>query len=108
MRSGGASGRSRLGLKRSVGRSFWAAVILVSIALVPGAASAGPATPHMDRVEAAMRELAPDLEGVAYERTHRNRLVGFNGGARSWILQTPDCWGQRACGRPVGIRRFLR
>ena len=26
----------------------------------------------------------------------------------SWILRTPDCWGQRACQYPVGIGRFLR
>jgi len=62
----------------------------------------------MDRVEAAMRKVAPNLEGAVYTRTENNRFVGFNGRARSWLLQTPDCWGQRACRNAVGIRRFLR
>ena len=84
------------------------AAALLGIALLTGAATAGAATPHMDRVEAAMRKVAPDLEGVVYRRTENNRFVGYNGRARSWLLQTPDCWGQRACGNPAGIRRFLR
>jgi phosphatidylserine/phosphatidylglycerophosphate/cardiolipin synthase-like enzyme len=89
------------------GRLRATAAVLVGVALVLGAGPAGAATPHMDRVEAALREVAPNLEGIAYERTHNNKLVGYNGRADSWILQTPDCWGQRTCRRPVGIPRFL-
>jgi phosphatidylserine/phosphatidylglycerophosphate/cardiolipin synthase-like enzyme len=85
-----------------------AVAVLVGVALVPGAAPADVSTPHMDRVEAAMRKVAPELEGIAYQRTRHNKLVGYNGRRDSWLLQTPDCWGQRACGNPVGIRRFLR
>lgn len=55
-----------------------------------------------------MRKVAPQLEGIAYQRTRHNKIVGYNGRRDSWLLQTPDCWGQRACGNPVGIRRFLR
>ncbi|MBD0282924.1 MAG: hypothetical protein ICV69_12140 [Thermoleophilaceae bacterium] len=84
------------------------AAVLAALALILGAGPAGAATPHMDRVEAAMREVAPNLEGVVYARTENNRFVGYNGRARSWLLQTPDCWGQRACRNAVGIRRFLR
>jgi hypothetical protein len=83
-------------------------VLLTAGASALAASPAGAATPHMDRVEAAMRKLAPKLEGIAYQRTRHNRLVGYNGRPDSWLLQTPDCWGQRACGNPVGIRRFLR
>jgi phosphatidylserine/phosphatidylglycerophosphate/cardiolipin synthase-like enzyme len=88
------------------GRRRAAVAVMVGFALVPGAAAA--ATPHMDRVEAAMRKVAPELEGIAYQRTRHNKLVGYNGRRDSWLLQTPDCWGQRACRNPVGIRRFLR
>jgi phosphatidylserine/phosphatidylglycerophosphate/cardiolipin synthase-like enzyme len=84
------------------------AAALVAIVVVVGAARAGAATPHMDRVEAAMRKVAPNLEGIAYQRTRHNKLVGYNGRADAWLLQTPECWGQRACGNPRGIRRFLR
>jgi hypothetical protein len=62
----------------------------------------------MDRVEAAMRKGAPDFESLAYQPTRYNKLVGFSARSDSWLLQTPDCWGQPACRNPVGIRRFLR
>ena len=55
-----------------------------------------------------MRRVAPDLAGSAYQRTSGNAFVGADGRLDSWILQTPDCWGQRACTRPEGIPRFLR
>ena len=89
-------------------RRLGVAALVVVLSLVLGAAPAAAATPHMDRVEAAMRKLAPDLEGLAYQRTRHNRFVGYNGRGRSWLLQTPDCWGQPACRNPMGIRRFLR
>jgi hypothetical protein len=63
---------------------------LACVALLLGADLAGAATPHMDRAEAALRKVAPDLEGVVYRRTENNRFVGYNGRARSWLLQTPD------------------
>ena len=90
------------------GRLAGLAVILTVATAALAAGTAGAATPHMDRVEAAMRKVAPGLEGVAYKRTRHNRFVGYNGRPASWLLQTPDCWGQPACGNPVGIRRFLR
>ena len=91
-----------------VRRRLLALALAAGLALLLTVGSAGAATPHMDQVEAVMRKVAPDLEGVVYRRTENNRFVGYNGRARSWLLQTPDCWGQRACGNPVGIRRFLR
>ena len=75
------------------GRSILGSAVIASVALLLAAVSAGAATPHMDRVEADLRKAAPDLEGVVYRRTEDNRFVGYDGRARSWLLQTPDCWG---------------
>ncbi len=54
------------------------------------------------------RRAEPGGAGIAYHRTSGNAFVGADGRLDSWILQTPDCWGQRACTRPEGIPRFER
>ena len=82
------------------GRLARLVVIVTAATAALTAGPAGAATPHMDRVEAAMRKVAPGLEGIAYKRTHGNRLVGYNGRPASWLLQTPDCWGQARAGTP--------
>ena len=92
----------------AITRSLGTAALPVVLTLLLGVNPAPAATQHMDRVEAAMRKIAPNLEGIAYQRTHDNRFVGYNGRPDSWLLQTPDCWGQPACRNPIGIRRFLR
>jgi hypothetical protein len=56
------------------GRLARLVVIVTAATAALTAGPAGAATPHMDRVEAAMRKVAPGLEGIAYKRTHGNRL----------------------------------
>jgi hypothetical protein len=60
-------GRLALRLEKAFTRGIKAVAVLVAIAPAPGAAPAGAATPRMDQVEAAMRRVAPNLEGIAYQ-----------------------------------------
>jgi phosphatidylserine/phosphatidylglycerophosphate/cardiolipin synthase-like enzyme len=72
-----------------------AAALGVLPAAGPAAAAPGPArpaasaTPHLDAVEAVLREVSPGLEGPVWQRTAGNRFDG--------VLQTPGCWGDAAC-----------
>lgn len=51
-----------------------------------------------------MRNVPPSSSGVGYQRTRYNGLSATAVGAISWLLQTPDCWGQRACAGAVPVR----
>lgn len=83
------------------------ASVLAGIAALAAAGPASAATPYTDKVLAAMQAVAPGLEGKAYELTQGNSLVGADGSADGWLLQTPDCWGQAACAQAPGQQRLV-
>ncbi len=59
-------------------------------------------TPHLDTVEAALRDVSPGLERSVWERTAGNRMGGSD-----WVLQTPGCWGDNTCADRAGTDRVL-
>jgi phosphatidylserine/phosphatidylglycerophosphate/cardiolipin synthase-like enzyme len=86
-----------------------AATLIVALGLAAGGPSPARAdTPYMDAVLGAMRRVSPRLEGTVYMRTPRNQVIGYDGSATSWLLQTPDCWGLSACpANPPSFTRYL-
>ncbi|MFE6054226.1 phospholipase [Kitasatospora sp. NPDC056446] len=70
------------------------------------AAQAG-ATPYLDAVERALRQVSPGLEGAVWQRTAGNRLDAPADDPGGWLLQTPGCWGDPACTERTGTRRLL-
>ncbi|MFG3280523.1 phospholipase D-like domain-containing protein [Streptomyces sp. NPDC048111] len=75
----------------------------------PALADAGPApaTPHLDAVEGALRQVSPGLEGRVWERTRGNTLDASVPGGDDWLLQTPGCWSDDTCADRPGTRRLL-
>ncbi|RDI49306.1 phospholipase D-like domain-containing protein [Nocardia mexicana] len=67
----------------------------------------GPAAPHLDAVEAKLREVSPGLEGETWQRTHGNELSRASGDPAGWLLQNPGCWGDPKCVRRPGTERLL-
>ncbi|MFF0416189.1 phospholipase [Kitasatospora sp. NPDC004745] len=91
-----------------------AATTLLSLATPPPAhadAANGPAapgaTPHLDAVEQALREVAPGLEGTVWQRTEGNSLDATADDPAGWLLQTPGCWGDSTCTDRPGTRALL-
>ncbi|GAA2435641.1 phospholipase D-like domain-containing protein [Streptomyces mauvecolor] len=86
------------------------AVPAMAAALLPAApatADTGPAAPHLDTVEQALRQVSPGLEGRVWERTGGNTLDASAAGGGDWLLQTPGCWGDATCADRPGTRRLL-
>jgi hypothetical protein len=91
--------------------AFAAAVSLPVAPAIPAIAhEAAPpalsATPYLDQIEQAVRQVSPGLEHQVWERSHGNRL---DDSAGDWLLQTPQCWGNDPCplaDRP-GTKRLL-
>ncbi|MFD9635379.1 phospholipase D-like domain-containing protein [Streptomyces violascens] len=86
------------------------AVPAMAAALLPAApatADTGPAAPHLDAVEQALRQVSPGLEGRVWERTGGNTLDASTAGGGDWLLQTPGCWGDATCADRPGTRRLL-
>ncbi|MCX5206239.1 phospholipase D-like domain-containing protein [Streptomyces sp. NBC_00237] len=97
---------------RLTGRLAACSLILSALPAAPAlAASAAPAgasaTPHLDAVEQALREVSPGLEGGVWERTSGNRLDSSALDASDWLLQTPGCWGDDKCTDRPGTERLL-
>ncbi|MFF4222573.1 phospholipase D-like domain-containing protein [Streptomyces sp. L500] len=86
-----------------------AAVSAVALAALPAAPAfaASSATPHLDAVEKALREVSPGLEGDVWERTEGNRLDASADDPAGWLLQTPGCWGDDKCADRPGTKRLL-
>ena len=61
-------------------------------------------TPHLDAVEAQLRQLAPGSEGSVWERTQGNTLTGYVDGGSHWLLQSPNCWGSADCSGATGAQ----
>jgi hypothetical protein len=79
--------------------AFTAAVSLSVAPAIPAAThEAAPAalsaTPYLDQIEQAVRQVSPGLEHQVWERSHGNRL---DDSAGDWLLQTPQCWGDDPC-----------
>ncbi|MFJ6798004.1 phospholipase [Streptomyces sp. NPDC091268] len=84
-----------------------AALLALLLPAVPAAAADAPATPHLDAVERALREVSPGLEGQVWERTAGNTLDSSTPGGDDWLLQTPGCWGDDTCAARPGSERLL-
>ncbi|KJK57826.1 phospholipase D-like domain-containing protein [Saccharothrix sp. ST-888] len=67
----------------------------------------GSATPHLDSVEEALRQVSPGLEGSVWQRTSGNALDAPAGDPGGWLLQTPGCWGDANCTDRPGTRALL-
>lgn len=77
--------------------STWLATTLL-------ASQAMAATPHIDAVENALRDLTPGSEGKVWQRTSGNDIAGYGPYKSNWLLQTPDCWGDAQCQQASGVQ----
>ncbi|MEU8926279.1 phospholipase [Kitasatospora sp. NPDC048545] len=73
----------------------------------PAPAAQTGATPHLDAVEQALRQVSPGLEGAVWQRTAGNRLDAPADDPGGWLLQTPGCWGDPSCTERTGTRQLL-
>ncbi len=92
--------------RRLAGCAAVSAVVLAALPAAPAAASPS-ATPHLDAVEKALREVSPGLEGDVWQRTEGNRLDATAADPSGWLLQTPGCWGDPACADRGATQRLL-
>lgn len=77
-------------------------VLCAACGLSPSLASATPATPYLDFVAATLRASSPGTEGKIWWVSRDSVLPP------SWLLQTPNCWGQLQCSQPPpGGAKFL-
>ncbi len=73
---------------------------ILSLALfsaITGISDLHAATPHLDAVESALRKVSPATEGYVWERTEGNQVAEQALAGDSWLLQTPNCWGDGNC-----------
>ncbi|MEM7155117.1 MAG: phospholipase [Myxococcota bacterium] len=77
--------------------------VLATAASVLVSLPAEAATPHIDRVEDALRDLAPGSEGTVWGRSVGNDISGYGVEGDEWLLQSPDCWGDAGCD-PLGAQ----
>ncbi|MCH0566257.1 MULTISPECIES: phospholipase D-like domain-containing protein [unclassified Streptomyces] len=86
-----------------------AAVLTAALATLgaPPAHAADTSTPHLDRVEDALRRVSPGLEGRVWGRSAGNALAAESGDPAGWLLQTPGCWGDASCAQRAGSRKLL-
>ena len=68
-----------------------------SLAGFSAVATAQSNTPHLDAVEQTLLQLAPGSEGSVWERTTGNTISEYGANDSSWLLQTPNCWGDASC-----------
>ncbi|GAB0103923.1 hypothetical protein JMUB6875_28970 [Nocardia sp. JMUB6875] len=68
---------------------------------------AGVSAPHLDAIEAKLREVSPGLRGSVWQRTAGNQLAGAPNDASGWLLQNPGCWGDAKCAARPGTERLL-
>ncbi|MFJ4184033.1 phospholipase [Kitasatospora sp. NPDC089509] len=73
----------------------------------PASAAQADATPYLDAVEQALRQVSPGTEGTVWQRTAGNRLDAPAGDPGGWLLQTPGCWGDASCTERAGTKRLL-
>ncbi|MFF7725106.1 phospholipase D-like domain-containing protein [Streptomyces sp. NPDC008001] len=96
-------------MSRVAGSAAVSAAVLAALPATPASADAAgsSATPHLDAVEQALRQVSPGLEGHVWERTAGNALDAPPGDPAGWLLQTPACWGDPGCTDRPGTRRLL-
>ncbi|MGP9022525.1 phospholipase D-like domain-containing protein [Streptomyces sp. BR1] len=97
---------------RLAGHLVAGSVVLAVLPAAPALADSGDtpsasATPHLDAVEQALRQVSPGLENSVWERTAGNRLDASAADPSDWLLQTPGCWGDDKCADRVGTKRLL-
>jgi phosphatidylserine/phosphatidylglycerophosphate/cardiolipin synthase-like enzyme len=77
-----------------------AAVVVVGWTLPVGATSADPATPYLDQIARVLNQRSPGTQGKVWWLSKGNELPQPSAGSPGWLLQTVDCWGKSACGKP--------
>lgn len=61
-------------------------------------------TPHIDAVTQTLENLAPGSQGSVWERTTGNQIVENGALDSSWLLQSPNCWGETDCSNATGAQ----
>ncbi|MEV7775040.1 phospholipase D-like domain-containing protein [Kitasatospora sp. NPDC086791] len=110
--------QSRRSGRRLAGPALALATALCALPVAPAFADQAPApaaapaartdaTPYLDAVEQALRQVSPGLEGTVWQRTAGNRLDAPADDPGGWLLQTPGCWGDPSCTERTGTRQLL-
>lgn len=63
-------------------------------------------TPHIDFVENKLHQIAPLANGSVWQRTSGNKIAGYGQQEDSWLLQTPNCWGDASCANTGALERL--
>lgn len=61
-------------------------------------------TPHIDAVTQTLTNLAPGSQGSVWERTTGNKIAENGVFDSSWLLQSPNCWGESDCSSATGAQ----
>ncbi len=69
-------------------------------------AASGSDTPHLDYVEFKLSQLAPQSQNSVWQRSQGNEIVGYGQKSDSWLLQTPNCWGDAGCSDTGALAHF--
>jgi hypothetical protein len=81
------------------------ALVMAGIFLPASFASASD-TPHIDYVESVLNQLAPLSKNSVFQRSQGNKIVGYGQQSDSWLLQTPNCWGDATCSDTGALTHF--
>lgn len=63
-------------------------------------------TPHLDYVESKLNQLALLSKNSVWQRSQGNKIVGYGQQSDSWLLQTPNCWGDAGCSDTGALTHF--
>ncbi|ASP38696.1 phospholipase [Bacterioplanes sanyensis] len=61
---------------------------------------------YINTVERQLRQQYPGSEGSVWQVTDGNRIAGIHSAEDSWLLQTPNCWGDPQCNDSGALQHY--
>jgi len=81
-------------------------LITIAAVFLPASFATASNAPHIDYVESALNQIAPLSKNSVWQRSEGNKIVGYGQESDSWLLQTPNCWGDASCSDTGALAHF--
>jgi hypothetical protein len=81
-------------------------MLVMAAVCLPTSFATASNTPHIDYVESALNQLTPLSKNSVWQRTQGNKIAGYGQQSDSWLLQTPNCWGDAGCSDTGALTHF--
>ena len=80
--------------------------ILVSSFLILASVSSYSDTNHIGYIQSHLERTFPGSAGILWQTTTNNRISGYGAQPDSWLLQTPNCWGDGTCSDTGALQHY--